>query len=49
MKNKFKPSDLKNFEENDSENLTFDEQKELASKDFDMKILRLDKQPAFRS
>ncbi len=43
MKNKFKPSDLKNFEENDFENLTFDEQKELASeelafKDLDMNI-----------
>ena len=45
MKNKFKPSDLKNFEENDFENLTFNEQKELApeelaSKDFHMAILR---------
>jgi hypothetical protein len=34
MKNKFKPSDLKNFEENDYENLTFNEQKKFASKNF---------------
>ena len=46
MKNKFKPSDLKNFKENDFENLTFDEQKELvseelASKDFDMMNIKM--------
>ena len=46
MKNKFKPSDLKNFEENDFENLTFDEQKELVSQDLDR---RASKDLAFRS
>ena len=53
MKNKFKPSDLKNFKENDFENLTFDEQKELVSKDLDRresKYLGLrSKDSAFRS
>ena len=50
MKNKFKPSDLSNFEENDFENLTFDEQKDLVSKDLDVKILRnQSKATAFRS
>ena len=53
MKNKFKPSDLKNFKENDFENLTFDEQKELASeelasKDFDMMNIKMSNN-AFRS
>jgi hypothetical protein len=47
MKNKFKPSDLSNFEENDFENLTFDEQRKFASKDLDIKIVRTD--TAFRS
>lgn len=46
MKNKFKPSDLKNFKENDFENLTFDEQKELVSQDLDR---RESKYLAFRS
>lgn len=46
MKNKFKPSDLKNFKENDFENLTFDEQNELISQDLDR---RESKYLAFRS
>jgi hypothetical protein len=46
MKNKFKPSDLKNFEENDFENLTFDKQKELVSQDLDRREY---KDLAFRS
>ena len=46
MKNKFKPSDLKNFEENDFENLTFDKQKELVSQDLDRREF---KDLAFRS
>jgi len=35
MKNKFKPSDLSNFEENDFENLTFKDQKKYSSRDLD--------------
>jgi hypothetical protein len=36
MKNKFKPSDLSNFEENDFENLTFKDQKKYSSRDLEM-------------
>jgi len=48
MKNKFKPSDLKNFEENDYENLTFNEQKKIAS-DFHLDLNDSSAESAYRS